>query len=310
MAKNFFKTSKGLSIGSLTAPPADPQVGDIYYDTTLNQFQRYENGAWGSFGSGSGAVLETDAVLTTSLADVSGTGANAYNATATTLTKTTNGAFPSAVQITADSNGTDGVTLTTSDYVLLTNEASAANNGLWQITTLGSGAAPWVLTRATTLDAATEFTPGITVFTSQGDWYANTSWVLTATVATLGSSAVTFQKLDGFQPINWPVGSAAELISASGTVIINKQRKSHQIIRVAGNGAAVTASSTPFGSSAPKDGTVVTVLGTHDDNTVTLVHNDAAKGLMLNGDRTLGKNESLTAFYDAQTDRYIEVSGN
>lgn len=54
MADNFFKNRNGIALGSLAAAPSNPLNGDFYYDTTLNKFRRYENGAWGSFGSGAG----------------------------------------------------------------------------------------------------------------------------------------------------------------------------------------------------------------------------------------------------------------
>lgn len=54
MADNFFKNRNGIALGSLAAAPSNPLNGDFYYDTTLSKFRRYENGAWGSFGSGAG----------------------------------------------------------------------------------------------------------------------------------------------------------------------------------------------------------------------------------------------------------------
>lgn len=54
MANNFFKVGRGLSLIGQTSAPSNPVNGDIYYDTTLNLFQKYENGAWGSFGGSAG----------------------------------------------------------------------------------------------------------------------------------------------------------------------------------------------------------------------------------------------------------------
>jgi hypothetical protein len=55
MATNFFKNRNGLALGNLATAPASPVNGDMYYDTTLNKFRRYQNGAWGNFGGGSGS---------------------------------------------------------------------------------------------------------------------------------------------------------------------------------------------------------------------------------------------------------------
>jgi hypothetical protein len=50
MANNLFKINKGLILGAQASAPASPENGAIYYDSTLNQFRKYENGTWGSFG--------------------------------------------------------------------------------------------------------------------------------------------------------------------------------------------------------------------------------------------------------------------
>ena len=55
MADNHFKVHKGLTIAPQSSEPANPTNGDIYYDSTLNQFRKYENGAWTSLGSGNGS---------------------------------------------------------------------------------------------------------------------------------------------------------------------------------------------------------------------------------------------------------------
>jgi hypothetical protein len=52
MANNFDKNRNGISLGNLPSAPANPLNGDLYYDTTLQQFQKYENGAWSGMGSG------------------------------------------------------------------------------------------------------------------------------------------------------------------------------------------------------------------------------------------------------------------
>jgi len=57
MALNFFRVSKGLSVKPQASAPSSPSNGDIYYNSTSNQFQKYENGAWGTFGSGAAPSL-------------------------------------------------------------------------------------------------------------------------------------------------------------------------------------------------------------------------------------------------------------
>lgn len=55
MADSFFKIRNGVNFGSLASDPSNPQNGDVYYNTTLQSFRRFQNGAWGAFGSGTGS---------------------------------------------------------------------------------------------------------------------------------------------------------------------------------------------------------------------------------------------------------------
>jgi hypothetical protein len=99
-----------------------------------------------------------------------------------------------------------------------------------------------------------------------------------------------------------------ENISASGSVTTSTT-VGQQVRRVTGNGAAVTASTTPFGAGGGwSDGLVVRLIGQSSTNTVTIVNNDAAKGAILNGDITLGQYDVLELQYDSTADRWIEVS--
>lgn len=55
---NFQKISDGVQLALLptASRPSSPVNGMIYYDSTLNQFQKYENGSWSTFASGSVAA--------------------------------------------------------------------------------------------------------------------------------------------------------------------------------------------------------------------------------------------------------------
>lgn len=82
-------------------------------------------------------------------------------------------------------------------------------------------------------------------------------------------------------------------------------------IPVVGTGsAAVIAHLTPFGTVAPNDGQIYRLVGTSNTATVTYVHNDAAKGMVLNGDCELGKGSVLSVQYITALDRYVEIGRN
>lgn len=83
-----------------------------------------------------------------------------------------------------------------------------------------------------------------------------------------------------------------------------------QLFRPIGDGGAVTLNSLLF-SNQPVDGTLITIIGQDDTNTVTITSNDVQYGQILNGSSvTLAKGYSLQFFYDAGLERFIEISRN
>lgn len=86
----------------------------------------------------------------------------------------------------------DGVALALTDRVLVKDQAATANNGVYTVTTVGSGAVAWVLTRAIDYDAPSEITPGDFIVTTYGTVNANLGWVQTSAVAIVGTDPVTF----------------------------------------------------------------------------------------------------------------------
>lgn len=101
----------------------------------------------------------------------------------------------------------------------------------------------------------------------------------------------------------------SELISSNGTISLSTTT-GLQYRRIEGNTQAVSASLTPFGSSAPSDGTVVRLVGQDADNTVIISNYDAAKGAILNGLAELGFGDVLELQYDAVLDRWLETFRN
>jgi hypothetical protein len=86
----------------------------------------------------------------------------------------------------------DGYTLLNGDRVLVKNEATQANNGIYTWATGGT-----VLTRATDFDTAVEMASGDFTFITNGTLYANTGWVQTDPVTVVGTSPVTWVQFSG-----------------------------------------------------------------------------------------------------------------
>lgn len=123
------------------------------------------------------------AVATTAVLPNTPTYANGTSGLGATLTSTGNAAFPAV----------DGITLTSGSVnpgILVANQASAFQNGIYTVTQTGSGAAPWILTRRTDADTTTEVTAGAQVPIESGTANGGQVWNQTTTGAiTIGTTA-------------------------------------------------------------------------------------------------------------------------
>jgi len=87
----------------------------------------------------------------------------------------------------------DGYTVLLNDRVLVKNQASAFQNGVYTLTILGvNGVTPWVLTRALDYDQPSDMNNTGAIPVVNGTANTATSWVLTSHVTTIGTDAVTF----------------------------------------------------------------------------------------------------------------------
>lgn len=86
----------------------------------------------------------------------------------------------------------DGVSPSVNDRVLVKDQTLTQHNGIYNLTTVGSGAVNWVLTRATDYDDAAEIQPGTLIPVTSGNLYAQSSWIETATVVTVDTDPIIF----------------------------------------------------------------------------------------------------------------------
>src|SRR3990172_1694875 len=91
-------------------------------------------------------------------------------------------------------NTIDGISLATNDRILVANQTTGSQNGIYTVTTLGTGAnGTW--TRATDADSSTEVTAGMFTFVEEGSLAADSGWVLTTNnPITLGTTALSFSQ--------------------------------------------------------------------------------------------------------------------
>lgn len=115
-------------------------------------------------------------------------------ATVTTLPSNTysNGSGGIGATLTATANGVltvDGYTPNVGDRILVKNETTTANNGIYTLTTAGTASVHYVLTRATDNDQTGEFNTA-TVEVLNGATLQFSGWTQTQTVTTVGTSPV------------------------------------------------------------------------------------------------------------------------
>jgi len=123
-------------------------------------------------------------------------------ATTTALPTVTynNGSSGVGATLTASANGAlsvDSVTPSGNDRILVKNQASALQNGVYVVTTVGDGSTPFVLTRATDMNTAgtgyNQVNAGNYFLITAGSTLASTSWVLTTLPPiTIGTTSLVF----------------------------------------------------------------------------------------------------------------------
>jgi len=112
-----------------------------------------------------------------------------------------NGSSGVGATLTASSNGAiviDGVSLSVNDRVLVKNQTTASENGIYVVSTQGDGSTAFVLTRATPEDQPSELSGGAFVFVEEGTANADNGYVFTHTGApTFGTTALDVAQFSG-----------------------------------------------------------------------------------------------------------------
>ena len=110
-----------------------------------------------------------------------------------------NGASGVGATLTGNSNGAlamDGGSPSIGQKVLVKNEATGANNGLYDVTQAGDGSHPYILTRDVDMDQTGGFVGGFLVV-EQGTVNAGSLWLCTNTSApTVGTTTITFVEMN------------------------------------------------------------------------------------------------------------------
>jgi hypothetical protein len=152
------------------------------------------------------------AVEAATTANLTATYSNGTLGVGATLTATSNGAFPAI----------DGVTVASttpgSNGVLVKNQTNAAHNGRYNLTQVGDGSTPWILTKCVVCDEADEI-PGSYIFVKAGSTLASTGWV--AYVANPSTFVVGTDSITYFQFSGAGTYTAGTGLSLTGTQFSN-----------------------------------------------------------------------------------------
>ncbi len=204
----------------------------------------------------------------TGLADgVAGTDAAAYGQV---LALINNRAFKDPVRVATTANITslaggapnvvDGVTLVANDRVLVKDQTTGALNGIYVVTTLGTGAnGTW--TRATDADSATELPPGSVLSVQEGTASADKMFMLaTNGPIVIGTTSLVFS----------PYGASSGEIGVAGAGL-TKTGSTYDV--VAGTGIVVAADLVSVDTTripVKRVGAIPTASSTVDGMTITV----------------------------------------
>jgi len=188
-------TSAALTTGTITTAPVNNTdiVNKQYADAIASGIHFHE-----------AVELATTAALP----------ANTYN----------NGTSGVGATLTANANGAlsvDSTLTVVANRILVKNEVTQANNGVYTVTQVGSAGTPYILTRATDFDTVgtgvDQIDEGDFFLVTSGTANANTAWVQqTAPPITIGTTAIVFQQFSA--PITYTAGTG---LSESPTYTFN-----------------------------------------------------------------------------------------
>ena len=124
----------------------------------------------------------------------------------------------------------DGLVLAIGNRVLVKNQTTNSQNGVYSVTDAGSGSTNWVLTRVVDLDNYLQFLTGLTVQVFAGTTNSPKLFMLTSVVTVnIGSAIITFLELTSSgvasiqgttNQINVSVASGVATLSIADNVVL------------------------------------------------------------------------------------------
>lgn len=114
---------------------------------------------------------------------------------------------------------TDGTSPALNARILVQFQTDQTQNGVYGLTTIGSGAVAWVLTRTADYDTPAEIQPGDIVPVSNGTLYADTLWIQTEVVTTIGTDPINFNQFGANKTLQVNIQTPSVSYNPSSSVV-------------------------------------------------------------------------------------------
>jgi len=224
------------------------------------------------------------------------------------LTANNNGTINSATGVTGQVDaGSNAIALAQGDRILVKDQTTGADNGIYDVTTVGDASNPFVLTRSADADNSpnAEVSGGMFTFVEDG-FYRDSGWVLASPdgAVTLGTDALTFTQFSGAGSLVAGTGltKTGDTINAGGSTTIianaddlevNSSGTQYQVLLSSGTvGSAATFGALPINETNAISGTLGVPNG--GTGTTTFTSNGILYG---NGTSALGVTAAGTSGY-------------
>jgi hypothetical protein len=142
-------------------------------------------------------------------------------------------------------NSVDGVNLSLGDRVLVTGQTTGSQNGLYQVTTLGSGAnGTWA--RTSDGNENGEIEAGMIVMVTEGTIYADTQWkLITDDPIVIGTTALTFTQ--NYLANSISSGSSNVVVNSNANVTVSSAGTAN-VLTISNTGAFVSGVTSATGN--------------------------------------------------------------
>lgn len=209
----------------------------------------------------------------------------------------------------------DGNTPSVSDRILVKNQVSTFQNGIYTVTTVGGVATLFVLTRAVDFNQSAEIDTGDSVFVSAGTANSTTTWAYNGIdQPVMGTDAITFAQTAGqgsftsgngitITGVSIAIDTSVTVDKTTSQTLTNKTLTSPTLTTpTLGVATATTVNKVTL--TAPASGSTLTILDGKTftvNNTITLAGTDAQTYTFPSTSATIARTDAGQTFTGVQT---------